>query len=130
MVSLTSIAPLYKINSDTAMPISPSSRAKPVTWVSTAAIKTTLVVITSLRASAAVASSVSESMRRPMVRLRWLIHSLTRMDATSTTTVSQPKLTGVGSSVLAKLSLNSSTPMTKIITETASPARYSYRAWP
>ena len=65
-----------------------------------------------------------------MVRLRWLIHSLTRMDATSTTTVSQPKLTGVGSSVLAKLSLNSSTPMTRIITETASPARYSYRAWP
>lgn len=39
-------------------------------------------------------------------------------------------LHGVGSSVLAKLSLNSSTPMTKIITETASPARYSYRAWP
>ena len=52
------------------------------------------------------------------------------MDVTSTTTVSQPKLTGVGSSVLAKLSLNSYTPMTKIITETASPARYSYRAWP
>ena len=98
MVSLTSIAPLYKINSDTAMPISPSvgqSRSQ----VSMAAIKTTLVVITSLRASAAVASSVSESMRRPMVRLRWLIHSLTRMDATSTTTVSQPKPTGVGSSV-------------------------------
>ena len=58
------------------------------------------------------------------------IQSLTRMDASSTATMSQLKATSVGCRTLAKLSFRSSTPMTRIMTETASPARYSYRAWP
>ena len=102
----------------------------PVSTVSAEAASTVPVAMTSLRASAAVAISVSDWMVWPMRRLSTLIHNLTRMETTSTAAASQPNCTGVGCSTLAKLSLSSSTPMTKIMTETASPARYSYRAWP
>ena len=105
-------------------------RTKPVSFVRIVAARTAAVVMTSLRASAAVASSVSESMAVPICRFSLLIQSLTRMDAISTATMSQLKATSVGCRTLAKLSFKSSTPMTRIMTETASPARYSYRAWP
>ena len=94
------------------------------------AASTAAVEITSLRASAAVARSVSESIKTPILWLNRLIHSLTAMDATNTPADNQPKLTGVGCSTLSALSLSSSMPMTRIMTETARPARYSYRAWP
>ena len=86
------------------------------------------MVMTSLRASAAVASRVSDSMSVPILWLSLAIQSLTRMEAASTATMTQLKSTAVGCSTFAKLSFNSSTPMTRIMTETASPARYSYRA--
>ena len=69
-------------------------------------------------------------MMRPMVRLKPLIHSLTRMDAASTATVSPLKTTGVGCSTLTTDSFSSEKPMPRMVTLTASPARYSYRAWP
>lgn len=70
---MTSIAPLYKMNAATPIPISPSMRAKPVSFVRIVAARTAAVVMTSLRASAAVASSVSESMAVPICRFSLLI---------------------------------------------------------
>ena len=92
--------------------------------------RTALVVSTSLRLSAAVASSVSEAMRCPTVRLKRLIQSLTAMDAASTPMLSQLKMTGVGWRTFTTDSLPSERPMARMVTLTTSPARYSYRAWP
>ena len=128
MVSRTSEAPLYRMNAATPRPIKPSRRVKPDSFVSTVAARTAAVVMTSLRASAAVASRVSDSMSVPILWLSLAIQSLTRMEAASTATMTQLKSTAVGCSTFAKLSFSSSTPMTRIMTETASPARYSYRA--
>ena len=81
-----------------------------------------------MRLSAAVAIRVSDAMVRPMVRLKLLIHSLTRMDTTSTATVSQPNCTGVGCSTLVTDSFSREKPMPRMVTLTTSPARYSKRA--
>ena len=64
-------------------------------------------------------------MRRPTSRLKAAIHSFTRIEAASTATATRLKSTGVGCRIFSRLLLASSTPMTKIITATASPARYS-----
>ena len=56
----------------------PSRRSNRVIQVSTEATSTVAVVITSLRASAAVAIRVSDWMMRPIFRLSTLIHSLTQ----------------------------------------------------
>ena len=58
---------------------------------------------------------------RPMVRLKPLIHSLTRMDAISTATVSQLNITGVGCSTLTTDSFSSEKPMPRMVTLTTSP---------
>ena len=65
-----------------------------------------------------------------MARLKPLIHSLTRMDTTSTATVNQPNCTGVGCSALVTDSFSREKPMPRMVTLTTSPARYSKRAWP
>ena len=129
-VSITRPQPEIRMNAATPTPIRPSSTSQPVTRHSTAAMSTALVLSTSLRLSAAVAMRVSEPMIRPMVRLKPLIHSLTRMDAISTATVSQLNTTGVGCSTLTTDSFSSEKPMPRMVTLTTSPARYSYRAWP
>ena len=83
------------------------------------------VVSTSLRLSAAVAIRVSEPMVRPMVRLKPLIQSLTKMDAASTPTLSQLNATGVGWNTLTTDSLSREKPMPRMVTLTTRPARYS-----
>ena len=118
------------MNTATPTPIRPSSTSQPVTRQRMAATSTAAVLSTSLRLSAAVAMRVSEEMIRPMVRLKPLIHSLTRMDTTSTATVSQPNCTGVGCSTLVTDSFSREKPMPRMVTLTTSPARYSKRAWP
>ena len=60
-----------------------------------------------------------------MARLNIAIHSFTAMEAASTPTVTQLKSTGVGEKIFSTLLLSSSTPMTRIITATISPERYS-----
>ena len=117
------------MNSATARPIQPSS-TRCVACPSTSAASTAAVLMTSLRLSVAVASSVAEPMRLPMVRLNIAIHSFTPMLPASTATVSQLNATGVGCKILPKLVRASSKPMTMISTDTARPARYSMRAWP
>ena len=121
--------PLYRMNSATARPIQPSS-TRWVAWPSASAASTAAVLMTSFRLSVAVACRVEEPMRLPMARLNTAIHSFTPMLPTSTATVSQLKATGVGCKILSRLVRASSKPMTMISTETASPARYSMRAWP
>ena len=121
--------PLHKINSATPRPIQPSS-SSPVRPETTLAASTAAVEITSLRLSMAVASSAAEPMRLPTFLLKAAIHSFTPMESSSTATVTRLNSTAVGDRILPMLERASSTPMTRIITETASPARYSMRAWP
>ena len=117
------------MNSATARPIQPSSRqcvsAETASETSTAA-----VLITSLRLSAAVASSAAESIRFPSVRLNEASHSFTAMDSTSTAAVTGLSAVSCGCRIFSTPLLASSSPMTRIITDTASPAMYSMRAWP
>ena len=103
----------------------PSMTFQPVTRQRMVESRTAPVVSTSLRLSAAVASSVSEAMRWPTVRLRRLIQSLTAMETASTPRLSQLKTTGVGCRTLPMDSLPSERPMARMVTLTTSPARYS-----
>ena len=88
------------------------------------------MVITSLRLSLAVASSVVEPMRRPIFALNAAIHSFTSIDAASTPTLTQLNTIGSGAKILPTLLRSSSTPMARIITATVMPERYSNRPWP
>ena len=80
--------------------------------------------------SAAVAIRVWEPMNFPSPRLKKYIHSFTPMDPASTRTRGRENSTGVGWRIFSKLVRASSKPMTTISAATASPERYSYRAWP
>ena len=124
-VSMTSPQPDQRMKAATATPMMPSSRAQPVRLQTTVETSTAPVVSTSFRLSAAVAIRVSEPMVRPMVRLKPLIQSLTRMDAASTPTLSQLNATGVGWNTLTTDSLSREKPMPRMVTLTTRPARYS-----
>ena len=124
-VSRTMPMPPYKMNTATPRPITPSTRAMPVSLVTNSDTSTAAVEITSLRLSAAVAISTSESIMQPMRRLKAAIQSFTRIDAASTATLSQLNAAICGCQILPRLSLPSSKPMTRIITETARAAIYS-----
>ena len=99
-------------------------------WPITHASSTAAVDRTSLRLSAAVASSAVEPMPRPSVRLNSAIQSFTAMDSTSTTTSGTLSATAEGWRILSRDDLASSTPMTRISAATPRPVRYSIRAWP
>ena len=99
-VSRTSWTPLHTMKAPTARPTQPS-RSTPVKCEAMAHSSTTLVEMTSLRESTAVASSVVELMRRPSVRLNTIIHSFTRMDSTSTHTTAALNSVGEGLTILS-----------------------------
>ena len=124
IVSRTRPTPLTRMNTATAAPMYPSS-VNPVARSISAAIRTADVEITSFRLSSAVAMSVVDSILRPILRLNIAIHSLTAMDAASTPMLTQLKATAVGERIFSTLPLSSSTPMTRIITATISPEKYS-----
>ena len=83
-----------------------------------------------MRLSAAVAISAPEWMRPPTFLLNRAIQSFTRIEAASTPTVTQLKVTGVGARILPRLVFPNSSPITSTITATARPDRYSNRACP
>ena len=86
--------------------------------------------MTSLRLSAAVASRVGEWMVRPSFLLKAAIHNLMRIEAARMAMVRTEKSTGSGLRIFSTELLTSSTPMTRIMAATISPAIYSMRAWP
>ena len=112
------------MNTATAVPMKPSS-SSPVKCAISVAMSTAEVEITSLRLSSAVAISAPDSIFLPMPRLKRAIQSLTAMDMSSTITVAQLNTTPVGCRIFSTLLLSSSTPMTRIITATIRPERYS-----
>ena len=94
------------------------------------AASTAEVVITSLRLSAAVASSAFEFILLPIFRLNSIINSFTNMEAHSTHTAVNENSIGSGLINFSTELLPSSRPMKSIITATVRPAIYSIRAWP
>ena len=96
----------------------------------THAARTAAVVMTSLRLSAAVASSVSEPIAFPSDRLNAIIHSFTPMESSSTATSAGENEMGCGCKMRSNDDRASSAPMTKISAATARPEMYSMRAWP
>ena len=129
MVSLPRVIPLKMIKADTARPIKPSI-CRPVNRSMRAATNTAEVEITSLRLSAAVASSAPESICLPRVLLNKDSHSFTAIEPASTMTSGRENATGEGAMIFMREDLPSSTPMTRISAATARPDRYSNLAWP
>ena len=86
------------------------------------------MVITSFRLSAAVASRVSEWIFWPRLWLKADIQNFTRIETPRTRAGTRPKRMAWGWKIFSRELLPSSTPMTRIRADTASPARYSYRA--
>ena len=117
------------MNSDTAMPITPSILTSYKCSTMEAA-STAEVVITSLRLSAAVASRAFEFILLPIFRLNSIINSFTNMEAHSTHTAVSENSIGSGLINFCTELLPSSRPMKSIITATVRPAMYSIRAWP
>ena len=66
----------------------------------------------------------------PSELLKPAIQSLSRMEPTSTSTIASENSTGSGETILATEVLTSSAPMSRIITATQSPDRYSIRLCP
>ena len=121
--------PLHRIKHATARPIQPSS-IQCVTCAIPHAASTAAVEITSLRLSMAVASSAAEPMRLPRLRLNAAIQSFTPMESSSTAAETALNDMGAGCRMRSTPERASSAPITRIITDTASPTRYSMRAWP
>ena len=122
--------PLYRINTATPIPAIPSIILNPVTLHKIVETTTADVEITSFLLSAAVAISVSDSIRVPIFLLKILIQSFTPIEIRSTTIISTLQSTSDGWITFIILSLASDNPMATIMTHTTSPARYSYLAWP
>ena len=129
IVSFASPAPLYRINSATIKPTIPST-LQLVTASITAASSTAAVVKTSLRLSAEVASKADDWIWFPSRLLNTASHSFTAMEPARTSTVTAEKLTGEGAKIFSTEDFANSKPMTTIIAATASPDKYSKRAWP
>ena len=86
---------------------------------------TAAVLMTSLRESTAVASSVSELIRRPMERLKAAIQSLTAIESTSTATSAPENSVGLGAMIFCTELQARLIPMASTSAATTSPARYS-----
>ena len=97
----------------------------PVTCEMQAQASTAAVLMTSLRESIAVAVSVSESMRRPMVRLNTAIQSFTTMESASTATSAPENSVGVGAMIFWMDESVRLMPMVSTSAATTRPARYS-----
>jgi len=121
--------PLQRMKAPTTAPAQPS-RSKPVKLEMTADMRTAPVVMTSFRESIAVALRVSDEMRRPISLLKAIIHSLTTIDAMSTTTTAGPKVVGSGFAILPIDDMMRFIPMAASSTDTVRPARYSKRPCP
>ena len=93
-------------------------------------MRTAPVLMTSLRLSAAVASRVAERISRPTWRLKAAIQNFTRMEAARIRMDAIPVVMGSGERIFWMLVFASSAPMSRIITLTASPERYSVRPCP
>ena len=125
-VSRTSRRPLTSTNAPTARPTQPSSRT-PVAHETIEQARTALVVMTSLRESTAVASRVSDSMRRPSVRLKAISQAFIAIETSMTATSGRPNETSRGSRMRSMPERTSSTPTEVTSTATTRPARYSKR---
>ena len=124
MVSRTSEMPLHTTNPPTASPTQPS-RSKPMTRDSTAAARTASVVMTSLRESTAVASSVVDAIFLPSPELNAAIHSFTSTEARSTATIAGANSVGEGCTSFSTEECKSSRPMAVTRVATTRPLRYS-----
>ena len=94
------------------------------------ATKTAAVAMESVRLSRAVALKAAAFTRLPKERLKKHIHSLTAMEAASTTTVTALTESASGDAIFSAEDLKSSTPTRVMSRETIKPDMYSIRPWP
>ena len=106
------------------------SMCRPVSPPTRVPSSTAEVAAASERESAAVAPMAAEPMRRPRVRLKWNIHSFTKMAAHKMPTDAQEKAISSGRRIFSTELLTSSTPTSKMAPATMRPEIYSMRPWP
>ena len=121
--------PVFRIKTDTIIPITPSI-GKSVNREETSAIIVALVAITSLRLSSAVAARTPECIFFPSFELNRERHSFTPIEIISETSTIMLKLTGCGSFIFFADSLNNSNPTITIIADNINEVRYSTLPWP
>ena len=129
MVSLAAPQPAFRIKTATTAPAQPSM----LRWAKCPArvpANTAEVATTSERESAAVAAMAAEPSFFPSVRLKWPIHSFTRMEAAKMATDTGEKSTASGCRIFSTEDFPSSTPISRISPDTTSPEIYSMRPWP
>ena len=120
---------LFKINSETAVPMIPSTGSV-VTRESSSARMVAAVAATSLRLSFAVAIITEERIFFPSRVLNHAIHNFTPMESTNAPRVSQRNCTASGWMIFSTEFRSSSKPIRAIMTAITSEVRYSMRPCP